>query len=164
MRSKAGVWAKRCRTWSRALQDNELQETLFENDASNLDVPVTGDFSFDVAALRERPHQGTTINELRAGCQGEPNMGSIQSGLSNIIADPGAKKFLNSWKQIARYLGRGVRTVQRWEREFGLPIRRPRGRRRSAVIALTAELDAWLESHQHLITGPKTESEPRRTA
>jgi phage terminase Nu1 subunit (DNA packaging protein) len=51
---------------------------------------------------------------------------------------------LNSWKEIAAYLGRGVRTVQRWERELGLPVRRPRGRERSAVIALTPDLDRWL--------------------
>ncbi len=51
---------------------------------------------------------------------------------------------LNSWKEIASYLGRGVRTVQRWERDLGLPVRRPRGTSRSAVIALTAEIDEWL--------------------
>src|ERR1041385_1511743 len=31
---------------------------------------------------------------------------------------------LDSWKAIAAYLGRGVRTVQRWEREEGLPVHR----------------------------------------
>jgi hypothetical protein len=51
---------------------------------------------------------------------------------------------LNSWKEVALYLGRGVRTVQRWEQELGLPVRRPRGRARSAVLALKAELDTWL--------------------
>jgi CheY-like chemotaxis protein len=51
---------------------------------------------------------------------------------------------LHSWKEIARYLGCGVRTVQRWEHDLGLPVRRPRGEIRSAVIALTSELDAWL--------------------
>ena len=53
---------------------------------------------------------------------------------------------LNSWKEIAAYLGRGVRTVQRYERELGLPVRRPRGKSRSAVIAMTDELDAWLRN------------------
>jgi hypothetical protein len=53
---------------------------------------------------------------------------------------------LNSWKEIACYLGRGVRTVQRYERDLNLPIRRPRGTSRSAVIALKEELDAWLRS------------------
>jgi hypothetical protein len=51
---------------------------------------------------------------------------------------------LNSWKEIAAYMGRGVRTVQRWEQELGLPVRRPRGKDRSAVIALKSDLDAWL--------------------
>src|SRR4051812_33630088 len=31
---------------------------------------------------------------------------------------------LQSWKEIAAYLKRGVRTVQRWERSHGLPVRR----------------------------------------
>jgi hypothetical protein len=33
-----------------------------------------------------------------------------------------------SWKEIAKYLGKGVRTAQRWEHEAGLPIRRPMAR------------------------------------
>jgi len=51
---------------------------------------------------------------------------------------------LNSWTEIAVYLGRGVRTAQRWERELQLPVRRPRERSRSAVIAFRSELDRWL--------------------
>ena len=52
---------------------------------------------------------------------------------------------LNSWKEIANYLGRGVRTVQRWERDLGLPIHRPKGKDRSAVLAFSEELNAWLQ-------------------
>ena len=33
---------------------------------------------------------------------------------------------LNGWKQIANYLGRGVRTIQRWE-SLGLPVRQRHG-------------------------------------
>jgi hypothetical protein len=51
---------------------------------------------------------------------------------------------LNSWKEIAVYLGRGVRTVQRWERELHLPVRRPGDKDRSAVTALRTELDQWI--------------------
>lgn len=50
---------------------------------------------------------------------------------------------LSSWKEIACYLGKGVRTVQRWEAEFGLPVRRP-GPDRHLVHASREELDAWL--------------------
>ena len=53
---------------------------------------------------------------------------------------------LNSWKEIASYIGRGVRTVQRWELFFGLPVHRPAGRNRSAVYALPSEIDGWLQS------------------
>ena len=53
---------------------------------------------------------------------------------------------LNSWKEIAAYLNRGVRTVQRWEADLGLPARRPQGRGRSAVIAMRSEIDAWLKT------------------
>lgn len=50
---------------------------------------------------------------------------------------------LTSWKEIGQYLGKGVRTVQRWELEFGLPVRRPAAHSRHAVLAVPAELDAW---------------------
>ena len=51
---------------------------------------------------------------------------------------------LNSWKEIAAYLNRGVRTVQRWESELRLPVHRPKGNNRSAIIALREEIDDWL--------------------
>lgn len=41
-------------------------------------------------------------------------------------------------------MGRAVRTVERWEHDLGLPVHRPKGRDRSAVLALPEELDAWL--------------------
>jgi methyl-accepting chemotaxis protein len=53
-------------------------------------------------------------------------------------------KFLSGWKDIANYLGRGVRTVQRYERELGLPVRRPAGKASGSVVATQAELDAWV--------------------
>jgi hypothetical protein len=55
---------------------------------------------------------------------------------------------LNSWKEISSYVGRGVRTVQRWERDFGLPVRRPAGHLKSSVIAMTADIDRWLASRR----------------
>src|SRR5947207_15650206 len=57
-----------------------------------------------------------------------------------------SSELLNSWKEIATYLNRGVRTVQRWEIELGLPVRRPRGKSRSAVMAMRSELDPWIKA------------------
>lgn len=51
---------------------------------------------------------------------------------------------LTSWKEIAAHLGKSIRTVQRWERELGLPVRRPDTRRSGIVLADPTELDAWL--------------------
>jgi Tol biopolymer transport system component len=50
---------------------------------------------------------------------------------------------LESWKEIAAYLGRDVRTVQRWERTEGLPVHRHMHARQGSVYALRRELDAW---------------------
>jgi hypothetical protein len=53
-------------------------------------------------------------------------------------------EIFSGWKDIAKYLGMGVRTVQRYERSFGLPIRRIGGKSRGAVISTKSELDAWI--------------------
>jgi Tol biopolymer transport system component len=50
---------------------------------------------------------------------------------------------LESWKAIAAYLGRGVTTVQRWEREEGLPVRRHAHAARGSVFAFRREIDDW---------------------
>jgi len=54
------------------------------------------------------------------------------------------RKVLHSWKEIANYTGRGVRTIQRYEIELGFPIHRPAGKSRSAVLGFSDEIDAWL--------------------
>ena len=61
---------------------------------------------------------------------------------------PGAsgRPMLESWKEIAAYLGKGVRTVQRWERDLGLPVCHPGQGRRMKVHTSAAELDRWLAS------------------
>jgi TolB-like protein len=50
---------------------------------------------------------------------------------------------LDSWKEIAAYLRRGARTVQRWEREEGLPVHRLHHDKLSSVYAYAHELDSW---------------------
>jgi hypothetical protein len=64
--------------------------------------------------------------------------------MSASLQTAGAPVFLTGWKEIANYLGKGVRTVQRYERELRLPVRRPAGQTRGSVIATKAEIDAWV--------------------
>ena len=55
---------------------------------------------------------------------------------------------LDSWKEIAAYLGRDVTTVQRWEKRETMPVHRHVHDKRGSVYALAPELDAWLKSRR----------------
>jgi hypothetical protein len=55
---------------------------------------------------------------------------------------------LNSWKEIAQYLDRGVRTVQRWERDLHLPVHRIGNGARSPVYANITELRFWMNTSE----------------
>ena len=55
---------------------------------------------------------------------------------------------LTCWKEIASFFHRDVRTVQRWEREEGLPVHRHPHQRRSSVYAYPDELEAWWAQYQ----------------
>jgi len=59
------------------------------------------------------------------------------------IVNNGERRILKSWKEIASYLGIGVRTAQRWKADRGLPVKQP-GSARSAVLAVSDEIDRWL--------------------
>ena len=55
------------------------------------------------------------------------------------------KDILDSWKAIADYLDRDIRTCSRWEKQLGLPIHRIDDRSsRSKVFAYKSEIDEWL--------------------
>jgi len=57
-------------------------------------------------------------------------------------------RYYKTWKKIARYLGRAVRTCQRWEKLEGLPVHRLHHTRLSSVYAVVAELDEWRRSRE----------------
>ena len=52
-------------------------------------------------------------------------------------------QILHSWKEIASYTGRGLRTLQRYEANLAFPIHRPLGKPRSSVLAFKDEVDRW---------------------
>ena len=75
--------------------------------------------------------------------------------------DPGNR--LESWKEIAAYLNRGVRTVRRWETEEGLPVHRHVHRTLGSVYAYKSEIDTWRRSRPGRPAGP-TAAEGNRVA
>lgn len=58
------------------------------------------------------------------------------------IAEESAER-LDSWKEIAAYLRRQVRTVNLWEKTEGLPVHRHLHSKRGTVYAFKSELDEW---------------------
>ncbi len=50
---------------------------------------------------------------------------------------------LDSWKEIASYLRREIRTVQLWEKKEGLPIHRHFHKQLGSVYALRSEIERW---------------------
>ena len=74
-------------------------------------------------------HHAHSLRDARAGSSAAPS---------------GSTRVLRGWKEIATYMGSGVRTAQRWERNYALPVHRPAARLKSSVVASTSELDAWI--------------------
>jgi serine/threonine-protein kinase len=54
-----------------------------------------------------------------------------------------AADVLDSWKAIAQYLNKDIRTLQRWESDRNLPVHRIPGGERPSVYALKSELETW---------------------
>jgi TolB-like protein len=72
---------------------------------------------------------------------GEPSLNKSLSGIPS-------ESRLDSWKEIALYLHRDVTTVQRWEKQEGMPVHRHLHHKRGSVYALSSELDSWRQSRK----------------
>jgi len=69
-------------------------------------------------------------------------------GERQIPDPPTDEPRLESWGEIAAYLRREIRTVQRWERYQGLPVRRLQIGKLGSVYAYRSELDKWYRERQ----------------
>ncbi len=69
--------------------------------------------------------------------------------------EPPRDRRLDSWKGIAVHLGRDVRTVQRWEKEEGLPVHRHTHKKLGTVYGFQSEIDGWWESRRASLKFPQ---------
>ena len=67
---------------------------------------------------------------------------------NKTLSETPSERRLDSWKEIATYLGRDVTTVQRWERQEGMPVHRHLHHKRGSVYALSSELDVWRQGRK----------------
>jgi hypothetical protein len=65
-----------------------------------------------------------------------------------------SRQRFESWKEIATYLGRNVRTVQRWERFEGLPVHRHQHAKLGSIYAYRHEIDAWRSQRRRELPKP----------
>lgn len=84
----------------------------------------------------------------------------MSEGSTKIAA---ASDRLDSWKEIAAYLRKDVRTVQRWEKNEGLPVYRHQHDKLGSVYASRAELDTWFSKRLE-VPEPKTPKNKIRLA
>ena len=62
----------------------------------------------------------------------------------NMAGNGKKENILTSWKEIAAYLDRDVRTCVRWEKRYGLPIHRLERDSKAKVFAYKDQIDEWL--------------------
>jgi hypothetical protein len=59
---------------------------------------------------------------------------------------------LNTWKEIARYIDRDVKTCMKWAKTYGLPVYRIDIKsKRSSVFAYVSEIEEWFKSREKQI-------------
>lgn len=81
------------------------------------------------------------------------------SDLEETRVVPPSSERLDSWKEIAAYLKRDIRTVQRWEERESLPVYRHMHGKHGSVYAYRLEIDAWWNNRR-----PKLEQEEQQAA
>jgi len=88
-------------------------------------------------------------------------MDSHRSDQASPAAETSGDERLDSWKEIASYLKREVRTLHRWEAQEGLPIHRHLHKERGSVYAYKAELDSWWNNRRLVLERPTPAAEAK---
>src|SRR6266545_945737 len=92
--------------------------------------------------LLARADAGRRGSDMMRATTGFP-MSSGPDELPLGASDSSSDGRLDSWKEIAAYLRRSVRSARRWEKDEGLPVRRHAHDKGDSVYAYKSELDGW---------------------
>jgi len=118
----------------------------------------------EMQAVREMEQEPATVE----------GQGTLESAGIHLAFRPGSMpsdessgQLLEAWKDIAAYLRRDIRTVQRWEKSLNLPIHRFQNSRSGPVFTYKRELDAWRDKRaaqsdgdQPPVSAPSRVSQP----
>ncbi len=124
---------------------------LWHRDCLILVVPVLSQRAISSCGdCSEAAEIGASESERNATKRDEIRRGIIGKPMAQMDGER-----LDSWKEIADYLGKNVRTVQLWEKNEGLPIRRLQHARQGAPYALKSELDEWRRTRESTAKRPQ---------
>jgi TolB-like protein/tetratricopeptide (TPR) repeat protein len=84
---------------------------------------------------------------------------SSASFRGSVDATHWTRERLDSWKEVASFFRREVRTVQLWEKSEGLPVRRQHHKKLGSVYAYRQELEAWWAARSAIGPGSMRASE-----
>jgi TolB-like protein/Tfp pilus assembly protein PilF len=116
------------------------------------ETPSSGDWT-------KTDKQSVLAVTLQRGIWKERTMGGDSAQPQPPVRDRPANDRLDSWKEIAAYLKKEVRTVQRWEKSLGLPVRRLVQGKQGTVFAYKSDLDAWWRASQSKIEDEEDKSD-----
>jgi len=102
-----------------------------------------------------KPDNDVKRGRAKYGSPGVSPGGNEPSSALFKDSGKGEAQTLESWKEIAAFIGRDLRTAHRWERERGMPVRRVPGGRGSRVSASKAEITEWLRSIRETEVDPE---------
>jgi len=89
--------------------------------------------------------------------------GSVKLTTPPPSQEPSPRDYLDSWKAIAFYLNRTVRTVQRWEKTERLPVWRHRHLKGNSVHSSKREIDEWRKRRSLAVDqSPRSKLAPNR--
>ena len=107
-----------------------------------LELSREGQKHMNIAAQVDRERKSTTSAVMHGGTASSASI-QLLSYPDAQQADRSQDQLLEAWKDIAAYMRRDIRTVQRWEKLHELPIYRLQDSRSGSVFAYKRELDAW---------------------
>lgn len=107
--------------------------------------------------------EGLPVHRRQVRCRGKTVYAFKKELCDWWITDPSMERasdgWMDSWKEIAVYLRRSVRSARRWEKAKGLPVHRHFHAKGGSVYAYREDLDAWRNSQ-----GSETERSERPPA
>lgn len=83
---------------------------------------------------------------------------------THTAPDSSVSDRLESWKEIAQFLRRDIRTVQRWEAKEGLPVYRHQHSKHGSIYAYRSEIESWWKTRQPALRHRNSKSRSSRAA